>query len=59
MKNRYIKYAHISEAKFRGILRLFGADLTAAQISELAKIERNTVNRILQLLRARISPLQI
>jgi transposase len=54
MKNRYIKNAHISEAKFREILRLFGADLTATQISELAKTERKTVNRILQLLRARI-----
>jgi transposase len=54
MKNRYIKNAHISEAKFREILRLFGADLTAVQISELAKVERKTINRILQLLRARI-----
>ncbi|MDR1551415.1 MAG: IS1595 family transposase [Holosporaceae bacterium] len=55
MKNRYIKNAHISEAKFKEILRLFGADLTATQISELAKLERKTVNRILQLLRARIA----
>jgi transposase len=54
MKNRYIKNAHISEAKFREILRLFGADLRATQISELAKVERKTANRILQLLRARI-----
>jgi transcription initiation factor IIE alpha subunit len=54
MKNRYIKRAHISEAKFREILRLFGADLTATQISELAKVERKTINRILQLLRVRI-----
>jgi hypothetical protein len=37
MKNRYIKYSHISEGKFMEILRLFGADLTAIQISELAK----------------------
>jgi transposase len=55
MKNRYIKNAHISEAKFREILRLFGADLTATQISELAKVERKTVGRILQLLRCRIA----
>jgi hypothetical protein len=51
MENRYIKHSHISEAKFREILRLFGADLTAVQISELAKIERKTADRILQLLR--------
>jgi hypothetical protein len=57
MKNRYIKNAHISEAKFREIFRLFGGDLTATQISELAKIERKTANRILQLLRCRIAEL--
>jgi hypothetical protein len=36
-------------------LRLFGADLTATQISEVARLERKTVNRIFQLLRARIA----
>ena len=54
MKNRYIKRTHISEKKFRELLKLFCADLTAKQISELMKIERKTVNRILQLLRERI-----
>ena len=54
MKNRYIKHAHISENKFRQILRLFCADLTSTQIAEVTKINRNTINRILQLLRARI-----
>ena len=46
MKNRYVRNAHISEAEFRKILRLFVADLTATQISELTKLERNTTNRI-------------
>jgi transposase len=55
MKNRYIKFAHISEAKFMEILRLFCEDLNAVQISNIAKINRNTTNRILQLLRARIA----
>jgi transposase len=55
MKNRYIKNSHISTAKFREILRLFGADLTATQIAKLSKIERKTINRILQLLRERIA----
>ncbi len=54
MKNKYIKHTHISEIKFRQLLKLFCADLTATQISELLKINRNTVNRILQLLRERI-----
>jgi transposase-like protein len=55
MKNRYIKNNHISEAKFREIFCLFGADLTAVQIFELAKVKKKTINRILQLLRARIA----
>ena len=53
-KNKYIKHTHISEYKFREIVRLFCADLTSTQIAELAKISRNTINRILQLLRKRI-----
>ena len=53
-KNKYIKHTHISERKFREILQLFCADLTSTQIAEVAKINRNTINRILQLLRKRI-----
>ena len=53
-KNKYIKHTHISEGKFREIVRLFCADLTSTQIAELAKISRNTINRILQLLRKRV-----
>jgi transposase len=55
MKNKYMKCSHISEAKFRDVLRLFCEDLNAIQISNIAKINRNTANRILQLLRARIA----
>ena len=54
MKNEYIKHTHISEMGFRQILKLFCVDLTETQIFELMKINRNTVNRILQLLRKRI-----
>ena len=43
-----------SERKFREILQLFCADLTSTQIAEVAKVNRNTINRILQLLRERI-----
>ena len=54
MKNRYIKRTHISESKFRQLLKLFCEDLTATQISKLMRIERKTVNRIIQLIRERI-----
>jgi len=55
MKNKYIKHSHISEEKFRQILKLFAADLTAKQISDLAGININTINRILNLLRQKIA----
>lgn len=57
MKNKYIKHTHISERKFRQILKLFCTDLTATQISEIVGINRNTTNRIIQLLRERIMEL--
>lgn len=57
MKNRYIEHTHILELKFREILELFCADLTGIQISEITGTNRNTIKRILQLLRVRIAEL--
>ena len=54
MKNRYVKHTHISEHKFHQILKLFYADLTSTQVAETVKINRNTISRIFQLLRARM-----
>ena len=53
-KNRYLKSAHISEAKFREILRCFSLDITATKTSELTGISRPTTNRIYKKLRERI-----
>jgi transposase len=47
MKNIYSKRSHISEAKFRQIIRLFSQDLMATQIAELSNVNRNTINKIL------------
>ena len=47
MKNRYLKRSHISEAKFRQVVRLFSQDLTATQISELTNLNRKTINSLL------------
>ncbi|MFQ5356663.1 MAG: IS1595 family transposase [Mariprofundaceae bacterium] len=55
MKNRYIRRAHISEAKFRQLLRAFAADLTALQIAQVTGLNRNTVNRHLRMIRERIA----
>ena len=53
-KNRYIKKAHISERKFKEILRCFCLDLTAKQTSEITKVNRNTINRYFNKFRERI-----
>jgi transposase len=57
MKNKYMKHSHISEAKFRQIIHLFAADLTAAQIAEITKISRPAINVILLRIRSRIAKL--
>jgi len=55
MKNRYIFHAHISERKFRRILRLFSLDLNAMQIADLTRVSRNSINRYLTALRERMA----
>ena len=54
INEKQIHNVHISENKFHQVLRLFCADLTSTQIAEVMQINRNTINRILQLLRTRI-----
>lgn len=54
-KNKYYNRSRISEAKFREVIKYFCADLTAEKISEFTKLNRNTINKILKLLRERIS----
>ena len=53
-KNCYARSSQLSEAKFRELVKLFSADLTAVQIAQLSGINRNTVNRYLRLIRERI-----
>lgn len=54
MENKYFKRSHISEAKFRQVVRLFCEDMTATQITSLASLTRNTVNRVLTHIRQTI-----
>ena len=54
-KNRYFIRSRISERKFREIIRLFVADLTAVQIAFITKINRNTINNILIKIREKIA----
>jgi len=57
VKNKYINRSRITEAKFRDLIKLFSLDLSAQQIAILTKLNRNTVNRYLKLIRKRIAEL--
>lgn len=57
MKNKYLIHSHISEKKFREVLRYFSKDFTADQTSDLTNISRISVNRLYQLFRLRIAEL--
>ena len=48
MKNKYIKYSHLSEKKFKGIGRLFSDDLTISQMSGLSEISRVKLSGLIQ-----------
>ena len=55
IKNKYILRSKISAAKFRQFVRSFCVDLNATQIAQLAGLNRNTANRLLQGIRERIA----
>ena len=54
MKNKYLKRAHISERKFREVVKYFTADLTVSEIVKLSCISRRTSHKIIKKIRCRI-----
>jgi transposase len=50
-----VKRSKISEAKFRELVRYFSLDLDAHKIATVTRLNRNTVNRYLLLIRKRIA----
>ncbi len=54
-KNGYFRRSHLSEAKFRVIIRYFVHDLPASKIAELSGVSRPTINQLLLKLRIRIT----
>ena len=54
-KNKYVTKSHLSERKFRELLGLFCADVTALSAASLTGLNRNTVNRHHGMLCARIA----
>jgi len=53
-QNKYLYRSHLTEWKFRQILRLFCEDLDATKIASFTQIQRKTVNRILTKVRLRV-----
>ncbi len=53
--NRYVWRSHISEAKFRAIVRLFALDLEATKVAQLTGVSRRTVNRFFHAFRIRMA----
>jgi len=56
-KNRYFRRSHLSEAKFKAIIRYFAHDLRAWKIAELSGVSRPTINQLFMKLRTRIAQL--
>jgi len=54
MRNKYLNRSHISEKKFRQILRLFCKDYTAFAVSDATGISRITINKLYANFRKRI-----
>jgi len=59
MKNKYFRGAHLSERKFKTILRGFCEDVEAIKIAELNNINRNTAHSLFKKFRERIYELAL
>ena len=53
-KNKYVINSHLSERKFRELLRLFCADITASTTADLTGLNRNTINRYYRVKRQKV-----
>lgn len=54
MKSKYYHKSHISETRFRSILRCFSSDFNATQTSKVSGVSRISVNHLFALFRKRI-----
>ena len=54
MENKYMKRSHISEKKFREIIKYFCMDFTASTTAKLSGISRVTINKIFNGIRLKI-----
>ena len=59
MENRYVHHAHISEARFRQVLKLFCADVPALTAGALAGLSVQSTQRLYDRLRLRLLDLAV
>ena len=59
MLNKYINRSHISEKKFREILKYFSYDEPANKTAIYTKISRNTINKIYDKIRRRLLDISV
>jgi transposase len=59
MKSKYLNRAHISERKFREILKYFAEDETATKTARYSNVNRKTVNRLFYKIRVRIAEISV
>ena len=55
MENKYIHRSHITEVKFRQLVKCFSLDLTATQTVAITGLNRKTIDRLYSLIRVLIS----
>ena len=55
MNNKYYHRARISERKFREVIKLFSLDIEATKIAHISRLNRNTINTILNKVRIRLA----
>ena len=55
MKNKYLFHAHITEQKFRQIMRYFALDIEISKIAILTGVSRQALNNIIFAIRQRIA----
>ena len=58
MKNKYINHSHLSESEFENLVRCFANEMPSLQIAAETGLNRNTVNRIVGLIRHHLVDLQ-
>lgn len=54
MTNKYLKFTHVSEPKFRQVLRLFCNDIPALTTARLIGLNKNTTHALYSKIRSRV-----